>query len=140
MPEDEPLLPWEIDHRQGCKDAEFFWHTQVTQTHGQAGPAGRNEAHQERKAFEAEDLRVGWTLRLLRMTVITRPLRFCWYSMPRSRVKKISKPDFSARSNNSPFFFPAKAASGTVQHSCPGRWFLSFLGRHSSSRTLIAVG
>jgi len=46
------LLPWEIDHRQGGGDAQFFWHARVSQTHGQAGPLGPSEAHQEQQIFE----------------------------------------------------------------------------------------
>ena len=59
MLEDEPWLPCEIDRRQGGKDAEFFWYVRVSQTHGQAGPLGLSEAHQERQVFAAKDLQVG---------------------------------------------------------------------------------
>ena len=59
MLEDEPQLPCEIDHRQGRGDAEFFWHARVSQTHGQAGPRGPSEAHQEWQVVEAKDPQVG---------------------------------------------------------------------------------
>jgi hypothetical protein len=125
MPEDEPKLPYEIDHKKAEQDTEFFESVRdpgIRRIRPDRHSIANNMRHKRQCGKRSSSwLDIDVTRTTLKDNAHLASLKVLLIFYPRSSVRKISKPDFSVRSNNSPFFFPAQPASGTVWHSCPGR-------------------